>query len=98
MTAGCDKLTFRALVEAGTRRSPIASTPRRSPVVESRDQGQGPRINPGRDTMGSTGYYTYGSIKAEIGEKNALLTSYDPAVIKDVDRFIARWKQAYQQK
>jgi iron(III) transport system substrate-binding protein len=43
-------------------------------------------------------YFTLNSIKAEIGEKNILFIDYDPALIKDLDKFIARWKQAYQQK
>lgn len=43
-------------------------------------------------------YYTLGSIKAEVGEKNLLFINYDPALIKDLDKFIARWKQAYRQK
>jgi iron(III) transport system substrate-binding protein len=43
-------------------------------------------------------YYTYGSIKAEIGENNILLINYDPALIKNLEQFIARWKQAYKQK
>lgn len=43
-------------------------------------------------------YHTYGSIKAEIGEDHVLLINYDPANITNLDKFIARWKQAYQQK
>lgn len=43
-------------------------------------------------------YYTYGSIKEAVGEQNIALINYDPASIKNLDAFIARWKRAYQQK
>jgi iron(III) transport system substrate-binding protein len=43
-------------------------------------------------------YYTYGSIKEEVGEENILLIDYNPDLIKNLDKFIERWKQAYRQK
>jgi iron(III) transport system substrate-binding protein len=43
-------------------------------------------------------YYTYDSIKTEIGEDHILLINHDPALVKGLDKQIARWKQAFQQK
>ncbi|WGF88057.1 ABC transporter substrate-binding protein [Marinivivus vitaminiproducens] len=43
-------------------------------------------------------FYTYDSIKEEIGEDNILLIDYDPALVADLDSFVERWREAYQQK
>lgn len=49
-------------------------------------------------TKDEVAYYTYGAIKEEVGEENILLIDYDPDLIKDLDKFIERWKQAYRAK
>jgi len=37
---------------------------------------------------------TYSSIVKAIGEKNAILVSYDPALVNDSKAFVARWREA----
>lgn len=37
---------------------------------------------------------TYSSIVKAIGEKNAILVSYDPALVNDSKEFVARWREA----
>ncbi len=57
-------------------------------------------LTPYRDDVkkDEVAYYTLGSIKEQIGDSHILFINYDPALIKNLDQFIARWKQAYQQK
>ncbi|MDE2450586.1 MAG: extracellular solute-binding protein [Gammaproteobacteria bacterium] len=40
-------------------------------------------------------YLTYGSIAAEIGEKNVMPILYDRALVTDQNAFLARWKKVY---
>ncbi|MFB9950502.1 ABC transporter substrate-binding protein [Rhizobium puerariae] len=41
-----------------------------------------------------SGGETYASITQSIGEKNAIMVSYDPALVKDSKAFVARWREA----
>jgi len=40
-------------------------------------------------------YLTYGSIAAEIGDKNVIPILYDRAMVTDQNAFLARWKKVY---
>ena len=61
--------------------------------------GQG-GLTPYREgvTKDEVAFYTYDAVKEEIGEDNILLIDYDPALIENLDRFVERWRQAFQQQ
>ena len=40
-------------------------------------------------------YLTYGSIAAQIGDKNVMPILYDPALVTEQNAFLARWKTVY---
>jgi len=40
-------------------------------------------------------YLTYGSIAAQIGDKNVMPILYDRALVTEQNAFLARWKKVY---